>query len=253
MDRSKQAKVKSNCAVKSDRLSSLPLEGKKNYHDAFGRWMLMLSLKSPSSISIGLTSAPKYRIPSCLFSISDLENLDIKNCIINLPQLFKGFECLTVLDLENFSSTDSDIEKLISCCPELSALILKSFEGISCLNIRAPELENLVVDGKFNDLHLDAPNLENADVTLHKGEAYQSVPLVHGGKSYLKQAFGSLSNIETLVINGYLLTYLSKGCILTNMFPVFDHLEMISLEICFWDQREILTTISLFQNYPQRT
>uniref|UniRef100_A0A0E0I049 F-box domain-containing protein n=1 Tax=Oryza nivara TaxID=4536 RepID=A0A0E0I049_ORYNI len=222
-------------------LHGITILGSKNYHDVFGRWMHKLSMKSPNSVTIKLTSASRYRIPSCFFSISDLEHLDIKNCIISLPQMFKGFEWLTTLDLENFSSTDSDIDNLISCCPELSVLVLKSFEGISCLNIRAPELEILEVDGKFEDFHLDAPNLETANVTLHKAQEYQSVPVVHCGKSYLKQALGSLSDIEKLVINGYFLTYLSKGCIMTKIPAVFDHLEMMLLEICFWDQREILT------------
>uniref|UniRef100_J3MKK6 Uncharacterized protein n=1 Tax=Oryza brachyantha TaxID=4533 RepID=J3MKK6_ORYBR len=29
---------------------------------------------------------------------------------------------------------------------------------------------------------------------------------------------------------------------------VFEHLKMVFLEICFWDRREILTGVSLFQN-----
>ena len=47
------------------------ISGSKTYHDEFGRWMLMLSRRSPRSVRIELNSGPGYRIPSCLFSIRD--------------------------------------------------------------------------------------------------------------------------------------------------------------------------------------
>ena len=155
------------------------ISGNKNYHDVFARWMLMLSRKLPSSIKIKLTSGPGYRIPSCLFSISGLEDLQLRNCIISLPRGFQGFKSLSYLKLNTFSSTDSDIQNLICFCPVLTHLILRSFEGISYLNIQAPKLEYLDVDGDFEDIHLDAPNLEEASITLYKAEPYQSVTVVH--------------------------------------------------------------------------
>lgn len=228
-------------------LDDFTISGDKSYQDVFDRWMLMLSKKSPSSITIKLTSGPKYKIPSILFTINDLEYLCLQNCIISLPRVFDGFKWLTVLNLEIFSSTDSDINNLISFCPVLSVLTLRSFDGINCLNIQAPELEYLEVDGNFEDFHLDATNLNNAIVTL---PTYQSVPVVHDGKSYLNQALGSLRDIKTLTIDGYFLTYLSKGCLQTKLPAVFDQLENVLFDICFWDQREVLTACTLIQNAP---
>ncbi|KAF7026356.1 hypothetical protein CFC21_038469 [Triticum aestivum] len=45
--------------------------------------------------------------------------------------------------------------------------------------------------------------------------------------------------------------YLSKACILTKLPVVFTRLEDIYLTICFWDQRQVFTVCSLFQNAPR--
>ncbi|VAH86054.1 unnamed protein product [Triticum turgidum subsp. durum] len=229
-------------------IEEFEISGNKNYHDEFGRWMIMLSRRSPKSVIIKLNSGPRYKIPSCLFSIGDLEHLHLENCIISLPRAFQGFKSLTDLTLKIFSSTDKDIQNLISFCPALTDLILDSFEGIKRLNIKAPKLDYLYAEGDFEDIKLDAPNLEVAFLSLDK--AYQSVPIAHDKESYVKQSLGSLSVIETLRINGFFLKYLSKGCIHTKLPAVFTHLESVCLMICLWDQRQVLTACSLFQNAP---
>ncbi|XBI33224.1 hypothetical protein VPH35_056574 [Triticum aestivum] len=229
-------------------IEEFEISGNKNYHDEFGRWMIMLSRRSPKSVIIKLNSGPRYKIPSCLFCIGDLEYLHLENCIISLPRAFQGFKSLTDLTLKIFSSTDKDIQNLISFCPALTDLILDSFEGIKRLNIKAPKLDYLYAEGDFEDIKLDAPNLEVAFLSLDK--AYQSVPIAHDKESYVKQSLGSLSVIETLRINGFFLKYLSKGCIHTKLPAVFTHLESVCLMICLWDQRQVLTACSLFQNAP---
>lgn len=191
------------------KMVSFVIEGSKSYNDVFDRWMHMLSKKKPYCITIKLTSGPKYKIPSKVFFISVLKYMRLKNCIISLPRGFEGFECLAHLNLKTFSSTDSDISKLICSCPLLISLVLKYFKGLNCLNIRAQELEFLEVEGKFEELHLHVPNLEYAYLTLDKTEVHQSVPLNDGRKSYLKRAFGSLTCIKSLGVSGSFLTVIT--------------------------------------------
>ncbi|KAF7040656.1 hypothetical protein CFC21_050549 [Triticum aestivum] len=227
------------------------ISGSKTYHDEFGRWMRMLSRIRPRSVTIRLNSGPGYRIPSCLFSIGDLRVLHLQNCVISLPRVFQGFKRLTHLDLKNFSSTDIDIQNLVSFCPVLSYLKLASFEGINYLNVQAPKLKLLHVFGDFEDINLDAPNLEAAVLSLaHEAKAQQSVPIAHDKESHVKKSLGDLSGIKTLGISGIFMKYLSKWCILTKFPAVFHRLEHIYLVICFWDQRQVLATCSLFQNAP---
>uniref|UniRef100_A0A453GTS3 F-box domain-containing protein n=2 Tax=Aegilops tauschii subsp. strangulata TaxID=200361 RepID=A0A453GTS3_AEGTS len=227
------------------------ISGSKTYHDEFGRWMLMLSRRSPRSIIMELKSEPGYRIPSCLFSMGDLEFLHLQNCIISLPLVFQGFKRLTRLSLKSFSSTDMDIQNLISFCPVLSYLELASFEGINHLTVQAPKLKLLYVVGDVEDINFDAPNLEVAALFLdQKAIAHHSDPTALHKESYAKQLVGSLSDIKTLAITGFLLRYLSKGCILTKLPALFARLENIYLAICFLDQRQFLAACSLFQNAP---
>ncbi|KAI5001630.1 hypothetical protein ZWY2020_026280 [Hordeum vulgare] len=209
-------------------IEEFDISGNKSYHDEFGRWMLMLSRRSPKSVIIKLNSGPRYRIPSYLFSIGDLESLELENCIISLPLVFQGFKSLTDLSLKIFSSTDMDIQTLISSCPDLTDLILTSVEGIDCLNIQAPKLEY-----------------------LNTAKAYQSVPIAHDKESYVKQLLESISDVKTLSVSGSLfLKYLIKGCILTKFPAMFHRLENIYLGICIWDQRQASAICSFFQNAP---
>uniref|UniRef100_A0A0E0K0Q9 At1g61320/AtMIF1 LRR domain-containing protein n=1 Tax=Oryza punctata TaxID=4537 RepID=A0A0E0K0Q9_ORYPU len=174
--------------------------GGRTYHDVFDRWMYMLSRKKPRSIRIKFYNGHNYKIPSSLFCISDLDYLHLKRCIVGLPQEFEGFKRLTVLNLKYFSSTDSDINNLISSCPLLNAFYLKHFEGISCLSIQAEALQDLEVKGNFQDFHLHAPNLSDVYVTLDKTESHQSVVVAGNRKNYLKQAFVSLTSTSRLTV-----------------------------------------------------
>jgi hypothetical protein len=96
----------------------------RTYHDVFDRCMYMLSRKKSRSIRIKFYNGNNYKLPSSLFSISDLDYLHLKRCIVSLPQKFEGFKRLTVLNLKYFSST-SDINNLISSYPLLNTLYLK--------------------------------------------------------------------------------------------------------------------------------
>ncbi len=212
-------------------LASFSILGFKRYHDVFDRWMYMLSRKKPRSITIKFYSGHNYKIPSNLFSLSDLEYLQIKRCIIGLPQEFEGFKRLTVLNLKYFSSTDSDINNLISSCHLLNTLRLKYFEGISCLRIQAPALQVLEVKGNFKDFYLNSPNLSSAYISPAKTEEAVN------WKNYLKQAFVSLTRIETLVI---------KRCTigLPQEFEGFKQLTVLNLKYFSLTDRDIYKLIS---------
>nr|TKW39563.1 hypothetical protein SEVIR_1G187000v2 [Setaria viridis] len=171
-------------------LDTFMIMGEQSYHDVFARWMYMLSTKGPRAITIKLTSGPQYKIPSSLLShLYLLYLLYLKNCSISLPKEFEGFKLLKVLRLKVFSSTDSVISNLISSCPLLSAVHLRYFEGINCLSIQAQALQILEIEGNFEDLHVDAPNLVDGYLRLDNVESYQSILVQGDKKNYLKQAF----------------------------------------------------------------
>uniref|UniRef100_A0A0D9YT91 Uncharacterized protein n=1 Tax=Oryza glumipatula TaxID=40148 RepID=A0A0D9YT91_9ORYZ len=203
----------------------------RSYLNAYDRWMHMLSRKKPSSITIEFSCGNYYKISSCLFSISDLEYLQIERCIISLPRQFEGFKQLTVLNLKYFSSTDSDINNLISSCPRLNTLRLKYFKGINRLRIQAQALQVLEVKGSFEDFHLHAPNLSNVYVTLNKTK------VADRSKNYMMQAFVSLTGIEALVM---------KRCMvaLPQTFEGFKRLSVLNLKYIYSTEADIANLIS---------
>uniref|UniRef100_A0A0D3F617 Uncharacterized protein n=1 Tax=Oryza barthii TaxID=65489 RepID=A0A0D3F617_9ORYZ len=169
-------------------------------------------------------------------SLTGIEALVMKRCMVALPQTFEGFKRLSVLNLKYIYSTDAGIANLISSCPWLKTLHLKYFGGISCLRIQAPALQHFEVQGNFEDLHLHAPNL--LYLTLDKTETEQCDAVAGDKKNYPKEAFVSLTSIEELSINGPSLTYLSEGCLLTKPPGVLDRL------------RKVLGACSIFRNAP---
>uniref|UniRef100_A0A0D9YT95 FBD domain-containing protein n=1 Tax=Oryza glumipatula TaxID=40148 RepID=A0A0D9YT95_9ORYZ len=194
--------------------------------------------KTEAQQSVVVEGNRKNYLKQAMVSLTSIVRLVMKRCIIALPQEFEGFKQLFVLNLKYFSSTDHDINTLIFSCPWLNTLCLKHFDGISYLHIEGQVLQIVEVEGKFEDFHLNAPNLSHVYITLDKTEAQQSVAVVGDMKNYMKQAFVSLTSIEELTISGSFLTYLSKGCLSTQLPGVFDHLKKICIEKCFWNWTE---------------
>nr|TKW39564.1 hypothetical protein SEVIR_1G187000v2 [Setaria viridis] len=209
-------------------LDTFMIMGEQSYHDVFARWMYMLSTKGPRAITIKLTSGPQYKIPSSLLShLYLLYLLYLKNCSISLPKEFEGFKLLKVLRLKVFSSTDSVISNLISSCPLLSAVHLRYFEGINCLSIQAQALQILEIEGNFEDLHVDAPNLVDGYLRLDNVESYQSILVQGDKKNYLKQAFwqpDSYPRPEAFTRKG-----IWDQDEMEIQAPKLDHLETITL------------------------
>ncbi|KAM0913710.1 hypothetical protein ACQ4PT_011990 [Festuca glaucescens] len=86
-------------ALHKGSLDTFILEANRSFHDVIDRWISMLSQKVPKAITIKFASGPKFKIPSSLFSISDLKNLRVKYCIITLPRKFEGFKRPVILNL----------------------------------------------------------------------------------------------------------------------------------------------------------
>nr|BAD27810.1 hypothetical protein [Oryza sativa Japonica Group] len=250
----KKAKVESQSAESLDRLSSLPPElkvailSKLNVVDAIRASILSSAWRNVATYSVryvshlrhitvqiyytgrSVTVAPQWT-SSFVFNLIDLEYLRIERCIISLPRQFEGFKQLTVLNLKYFSSTDSDINNLISSCPRLNTLRLKYFKGINRLRIQAQAVQVLEVKGSFEDFHLHAPNLSNVYVTLNKTK------VADRSKNYMMQAFVSLTGIEALVM---------KRCMvaLPQTFEGFKRLSVLNLKYIYSTDADIANLIS---------
>ncbi|CAK9143001.1 unnamed protein product [Ilex paraguariensis] len=110
-----------------------------------------------------MCSMYEYKLPSSLFSCQQLSCLYIMHCSVVTPHTFNGFSNLVSLQMQSCTVLNGVLENLISSCPILETLVLSDVDdfGLSdvgdfgSLNIYAPNLKSLHVDGKFMSVHLE--------------------------------------------------------------------------------------------------
>ena len=148
-------------------------------------------------------------VPSSILNCEELSHLELFNCTFKVPPTFKGSHNLKVLSL-NVSISEDAIEHLISKSPLLKRLKLRFLYFIWCLNIHAPNLRYLEVQGNFWDLSLGS-SLLLTNVSIFKFYRPAYLPPECGGNvepvntcSFI-QFIGCLHGIERLALKGHFL------------------------------------------------
>ncbi|KAK3425433.1 hypothetical protein EUGRSUZ_A00476, partial [Eucalyptus grandis] len=114
------------------------------------RWILHLSRVSIESITLVVWKGQNYKIPTSLFNCQKLMDLKLIRCVIKIPPRFEGFKNLRSLYLLRVELSPDSLEALISQCPLLKDLSL--VEGITRVNVKACNLERLLLQGGFQDV-----------------------------------------------------------------------------------------------------
>ncbi|XP_059307222.1 F-box/FBD/LRR-repeat protein At1g13570-like [Lycium ferocissimum] len=94
------------------------------------------------------------RLPSSLFTCSQLRHLTLHNCIIHHPSTFEGFDRLISLELCEVTISAEMIKSLISLCPLLERLVLEISELLDTIEINAPMLRSFDFKGCISSLCL---------------------------------------------------------------------------------------------------
>ncbi|XP_004237672.1 F-box/FBD/LRR-repeat protein At1g13570-like [Solanum lycopersicum] len=93
---------------------------------------------------------------------STLRHLYLKECKIQLPCFFKGFNQLIRLILKSVTLSSDTFESLISNSPLLEDLVLKDIENPYFVSINAPKLRSFVFRGDIQLIHhKNVPVLSN--------------------------------------------------------------------------------------------
>lgn len=132
-------------------------------------WITYLSRVSLEELVLNLSVGSRVKMPSSLFCCQDLVNLNLCGFYLNLPSTFGGFKHLRKLELSNCLLSGEGLEKLISSCPLLQRMILKSVDHyFSRLHIVAPKLRHLKVFGTLNlvDVTFGANKLISAIISF---------------------------------------------------------------------------------------
>ncbi|RWR81287.1 F-box/FBD/LRR-repeat protein isoform X2 [Cinnamomum micranthum f. kanehirae] len=188
----------------------------------FDRWIEFLSLNVIKKLSLKILeeSYEYYDVASCIFDCEKLCHLELINCKLKVPPTFKGFHKLLVLVLNEVLISAEAIAYLISKCPLLETLKLRSIGSETCpafytdppaFHIDAPNLRYLEIDGISGYLS-KCPLLETLKLRSIGSETcpafYTDPPAFHI----------DAPNLRYLEIDG-ISGYLSKCPLLGNYVP----------------------------------
>ncbi|XXG83417.1 hypothetical protein AAC387_Pa10g1176 [Persea americana] len=217
-------------------------------------WIMHLSRNEIKKIILLIGDGEdRYDVPSSIFDCQKLCHLELFNCILKVPPTFKGFHNLKVLNL-NVSISGPAIECLISKSPLLERLKLKTCRYIWLLNIHAPNLRYLEVEGIFRNLSLGSSPLLT-DVSIKKYFRPSYLPSKYG--SYIKppnsnnfiRFIGWLHGIERIALKGRFLQFLCLGNVPEKLSAPYEHLMYLHIDITL-NPKELLATLCLLRSSP---
>ncbi|KAG5521258.1 hypothetical protein RHGRI_033719 [Rhododendron griersonianum] len=95
-----------------------------------------------------------YKLPSTLFSCLQLEHLNLRSCVFKPPPGFKAFTGLLSLALYEVSITGDVLSSLISNCPLLESLTLRSPTSLNYLGIVGPNIKYIWCECLFKSFRV---------------------------------------------------------------------------------------------------
>ncbi|XP_024196226.1 F-box/FBD/LRR-repeat protein At1g13570 [Rosa chinensis] len=150
-------------------------------------------------------SIDTFKLSSRIYLIesSYLTHLELYNCLLKPPVMFKGFPRLKSLEIQKVTVAQDVLEKVIICCPLLERMTLCDLRNITHLNIDAPNLQFLNVGGGFQSFKLkNTPNLVGMKVTGFRGLKaevdFLRVQLLSSPLQELEISFGQEKNMMRL-------------------------------------------------------
>ncbi|XP_055828526.1 F-box/FBD/LRR-repeat protein At1g13570-like [Solanum dulcamara] len=212
-----------------------------------------LSRKGIQHLVLQFSEWNRLKLPSSFFTCLQLSHLTLQNCQICPPPAFVGFNRLISLELCHVSVSSRSLESLISSSPLLEKLVLKFFDSMNHLEIRAPKLRSFDFLGCIKYLSLkNTPHL--AKLSIFCGECFEESEKCdldkffqsHLALEHLHLDYGSfqflaavvprrlsctLNNLKRLYVSMDELADLSCALCLIRSSPCLQHLEMeVSIE-----------------------
>ncbi|CAK8569933.1 unnamed protein product [Lathyrus sativus] len=221
------------------------------------RWILHLTRRSIKELALVVwINDARYKIPWCLFTCQSLCHLKLKWCVLKPPKMFEGFRNLKSLELEALTVAQDDFENLISGCPLLEILRLIGIDGLTQINIHAPNLRVFEIsdefDGEFDGISLDN-TFQLSTVVVDSwwdvmSESHEST--LRGRPSNLLKIFDNRPHIQNLVIGSCFLKYFAAGDLPVKLPTPCADLSYLSLTIHLDDLKEISTALCLLRSSP---
>ncbi|XP_058724949.1 F-box/FBD/LRR-repeat protein At1g13570-like [Vicia villosa] len=220
------------------------------------RWILYLTGRSIKELVLEFLTDEEeeeyYKIPWCLFSCQSLHHLKLQWCRLNPPGAFEGFRNLKSLDLYLVTMPQDAFENMISGCPLLEKLKLAEVDGLTQINIHAPNLKIFEVFGEFEGISFDN-TFQLVTVIIHLTlnlSPEDSQSKLHGRSSNLLDFFDHLPHLQSLVIGSHFLKHLAAGVLPITLPTSCIGLKYLSFSINFHDLKEISAALCLLRSSP---
>ncbi|XWS21106.1 hypothetical protein CRYUN_Cryun30bG0026900 [Craigia yunnanensis] len=214
------------------------------------RWILCISGSSIKEFILEIWKGQRYKPPSCLFYCQNLIHLELFNCLLKPPLIFKGFKNLRSLDLQHITIIQHVFENLISSCPLLERLTLMNFTGVTHLNIDAPNLQFFDIGGIFDDVSFQ----NTFHLVLVSIGLYVNIDNdennARDNSSKLLRFFVNLPHIRRLEVQSYFLKYLAIGNVPSRLPNPCVDLNYLSIRMDFDDLEENTTALCLLRSCP---
>jgi len=167
------------------------------------RWILHLTGRYIKEFVLNISFDQRYKIPSSLFSCQGLHHLDLNYCWLQAPTTFEGFRNLKSLSMYEVTMTQDAFENMISGCPLLEKLTLTKIDGLTHINIHAPNLRFFEIDDEFESINFDNTfQLATVFVCMN---FKSNQGRLHGFSSNLLKFFDHLPHMQSLKIaDGFL-------------------------------------------------
>ncbi|KAH9607034.1 hypothetical protein KSS87_013809 [Heliosperma pusillum] len=222
-------------------ISSILLHHKGPVHDFFlcipydvyrdclnhGQWISFLSKNGVRKIVIRKMYST-MNISSYIYWCSELVHLELNGvCLKAPPTEFSGFPNLKHLELVNTEFTKQNIFcNLIESCKMLATLKLENWRGMVHIEINAPRLQTLILDGNFESLAFrNILSLKN--ILLYLREMPRKLATV--GTIAALNLLASSCQLQTIQFDGYLCQFLAAGGIIRSPPDTFNHLDKLCL------------------------
>lgn len=190
-----------------------------------------------------------YKLPSSLFSCQDITHLELFFCVVKPPPAFKGFSRLLCLQLMEVDIAGDTISSLISTCPLLERLSIRS-SSFDDLEIVALNLRFVRLAGSFSSICFkNTPHL--AKVSMHLASSFENL-VSERETSGPVMLIGSFPEIELLELDYYHLKAMAGGGVLIGHPYSLTHLKILKLNhFCFGKVDEISAVICLIRSSPR--
>ncbi|KAF7123113.1 hypothetical protein RHSIM_Rhsim12G0069000 [Rhododendron simsii] len=186
-----------------------------------------------------------FKLPSSLYSCSQLKHLNLRSCMLKPPPGFEGFTRLLSLHLHEVVIADDVLSILISSCPLLEDLTVFSSTGLDSLEVVGPNLKSICFEAHVRSICFkNTSHLENVSIYL----------TAEGNELEISSSVGlldSVPEIEFLELDFCYVKGIAACGVPMRLPTTLNNLKYIMLyDICFGQRDVVAVLICLICSSP---